>query len=90
MIEGISAIVLLAGSLFILIAGLGILRLPDTLCRAHALSKVLPVGLSLILLVQMCLLGSYSAGIKVLLIVLFHLVTIPLAAHIFALYATKR
>ena len=89
MSDWLAATFLVAGSLFIVIAGLGVLRLPDTLCRVHALSKVLPVGLTLILLPLLGAIGGLGTGIKVLMILIFHLVTIPLAAHIFALYTCK-
>lgn len=86
----ISDLVLLVGSFFILTAGIGILRLPDTLCRAHALSKAVTLGLSLILLALLSVTSSWSVAIKVGLVIGFHFITMPLAAHIFARYAIRK
>lgn len=89
MSDYIEAFFLLIGSGFILTAGVGILRLPDILCRSHALSKALNLGIALILIALFWVIGTFAAGIKVFLAVLFQLITIPIAGHIFALYAYR-
>ena len=78
---------IIAGSLFILIAGIGIVKLPDTLCRAHALSKAGTLGIGLILMAFLVIIGTYGTAAKILIVICFNLITIPLSGHIFARYA---
>lgn len=82
-------VLLLLGGAFILTAGIGILRLPDALCRSHALSKALTLGVSFILIVLLTTISTLAASVKVLLVIALNFTTIPLAAHIFALYASR-
>ena len=81
---------LLLGSGFILTAGIGIARLPDALCRAHALSKAATLGLSLLLLVLLFSSNVFATQVKLALALVFQFATIPIAGHIFALYAYKK
>lgn len=88
--QNLTALVLLAGSIFILIAGIGIVKLPNTLCRAHALSKAGTLGIGLLLISLFGVIGTYAAAIKISSVILFNLITIPLAGHIFARYAIRK
>lgn len=90
MSELVTVIFLISGSCFILIAAIGILNMPDVLCRAHALTKALTLGISLMLIALFGKFGTYSSGLKVILAIMFQLFTIPLSGHIFALYAYRR
>ena len=63
--ELLIAACLLSGSLIILLAALGILRLPDSLCRGHALGKGMTFGLVLVLLGLWIFLGLDAGGVKV-------------------------
>ncbi|MCB1149176.1 MAG: monovalent cation/H(+) antiporter subunit G [Chlamydiia bacterium] len=83
----ISALLLLLGALLIFIGALGVVKFPDALMRAHALSKALTLGIALMLLGLIPFLQSYAEGIKIFLAILFLFATIPIAGHIFALYA---
>ncbi|MBN4066689.1 monovalent cation/H(+) antiporter subunit G [Simkania negevensis] len=83
-------LVLLAGSLFILIGGIGIVKLPDTICRAHALSKAGTLGIGLVLLACLGMIGTYEAAAKILIAICFNFITIPLSGHIFARYAIRQ
>lgn len=80
--ELLTSICLLLGSAVIFLASLGILRLPDALCRAHALGKGMTLGLVLVLTGLWLFLGIEEAGIKVPLAVLFQFLTIPVASHL--------
>lgn len=90
MIEYIIVINIFLGVLLILIAGIGILRMPDTLCRAHALSKALTLGLMLVLFAQILQLADFQSSVKLIVAIIFQFITIPIAGHVFALYATGR
>lgn len=80
--EILTSLCLLLGSVVIFLAALGILRLPDALCRGHALGKGMTVGLVLVLTGLWLFLGIEAAGIKVPLAVLFQFLTIPVASHL--------
>lgn len=87
--ELISAFFLLSGVLFILIANLGILIMPDVLCRSHALSKAVTLGILLMLMGLWTYLGSEAVGLKILLAILFQFITIPLSSHLFVFYTSR-
>jgi len=48
--EWVGQVALLAGSLLILLAGIGVMRFPDALTRMHALAKASTAGVALALL----------------------------------------
>jgi multicomponent Na+:H+ antiporter subunit G len=89
MSEFITAFFLVLGSIFIFIGALGILKFPNALMRAHALSKAMLLGISLVLLALIPSLETYAEVIKVLLAIGFLILTIPIAGHIFALYSSS-
>jgi len=86
----ISIIFLSIGLFFVFVGSLGVFRLPDALCRAHALSKAITLGISLMLIGLWVQIGTLMAAIKIILAILFLFMTIPLAGHIFALYALTK
>lgn len=81
---------LLLGSLIIFLSALGIIRLPDALCRSHALGKGMTLGLILVLVGLWLHLGIEDAGIKMPLVVLFQFLTIPIASHLLVRMAHRR
>jgi len=83
------ALCLLAGLFFLVVAGVGILRLPDVYCRAHALGKALTLGVILLLLSLGFLLEG-APWWKVGIAVSFQLVTIPVASHLLCLIGYRR
>jgi multicomponent Na+:H+ antiporter subunit G len=81
---------LLLGCLIILLSAIGIFRLPDALCRGHALGKGMTLGLILVLIGLWTHLGFRVAGIKVPLAVLFQFLTIPIASHLLVRLAHRK
>lgn len=81
MIEILASLLLLFGTSFVLIAAIGLVRLPDVLCRSHAAAKAGTLGIFSILLGLWLALGVEAAGMKVVLAILFQVTTIPVAAH---------
>ena len=88
--ELLTAFFLLLGSGVILLAAVGILRLPDALCRGHALGKGMTAGLILVLIGLWFYLGIEVAGIKVPLAVGFQFLTIPIASHLLVRLAYRK
>lgn len=82
MIILIASILLLTGSLFALIAAIGIVRMPDIYCRMHAATKAGAFGVSLILLALCVALPSPRVFIQSILIIGFFYLTAPVAAHL--------
>ena len=80
----------LGGALVILISMVGLVRLPDALCRAHALGKGMTLGISMLLLSLWLSLGTELAGLKVLAAVFFQFLTIPVASHLLARVVVER
>jgi multicomponent Na+:H+ antiporter subunit G len=85
--EILADVCLLSGALFIFIGSLGVLNMPDSLCRTHALSKAITLGISLMLIGLWVMHGSEISGLKILLAVCFQLTTIPLSGHLIAHYS---
>ena len=81
MIEVIVGIFLLAGAGFVLIAAIGIVRLPDLLTRMHASTKAGTLGALLVLVGLAFHQGSGEVVSKVVATALFLLLTAPIAAH---------
>jgi len=76
----ISLLVVLGASL-VLVASVGVLRLPDLYTRMHASTKPATLGVSLIVAALAIHPGDLGIAVRALLIVLFFLLTAPVAAH---------
>lgn len=82
MSEMLSAILIIAGCLFCLVAAVGMLRLPDTLMRMHAATKAGTLGAGLILAGAAVHFAEPATVLKALLTVFFLYLTAPVAAHL--------
>jgi len=65
------------------VATIGLLRLPDIYNRLHATTKCDTLGAGLILL-SLALQSNLAVAIRLLLIIIFIVVTNPTAAHVIA------
>ena len=79
-----------AGTGLILVAGIGIVRMPDLLTRMHASSKAGTLGASLILVAVAFTLPYTAIVMRVVLIILFLFLTAPLSAHMIARAGYRR
>ncbi len=77
----LTAALLLTGAFFSLVAGVGIVRLPDLYLRMHASSKTTTIGLAGILLAVLVHFGTYEVATRVLLVIAFTFFTAPVGAH---------
>jgi multicomponent Na+:H+ antiporter subunit G len=80
--EMVTALLLVLGSLFSLVAALGMLRLPDTVMRMHAATKAGTLGAGLILIAEAFFYSELGITLRVLAAILFLLLTAPVAAHL--------
>ena len=70
------------GAFLMLVAGLGILRMPDLYTRMHASTKAPALGLALILAAAAIRFDDPGLTTKVLLTIFFVFLTAPVAAHL--------
>jgi len=80
--ETIVSILIMLGGGFAAIAGLGLVRLPDVLIRMHASTKAGTLGVGLIVLGVSVHFATSLVITKALLIIVFLLLTAPVAAHL--------
>lgn len=84
LVASIVAVLLVAGSVFSLLAAIGVLRFPDLYTRMHAASKAGTIGSGLLLFAA----GLYSLEFGVFLRAVagfaFFVLTAPLSAHLLA------
>lgn len=79
--EAVSIILMLFGAVFMLIAGIGILRMPDLYTRMSATTKASTLGIGSISLAVALHFSELEIATRALAIVLFALLTSPVAAH---------
>lgn len=78
------------GSLFVIIGGIGLLRLPDFYTRIHAAGMTDTMGAWLILIGLMFSSESFLVTAKLVMLLIFLLLTSPLASHALANSAFNR
>lgn len=81
MIEVLTGLFLIAGAGFVLIAAIGIVRLPDLLTRMHASTKAGTLGALLVMVGLAVHVGTGEVVSKAVATSLFLLLTAPIAAH---------
>lgn len=79
--ELVSAILILIGTVFMSLSGLGILRMPDLYTRMSATTKVATLGVGSVLLAVAVYFGELGVATRALATVAFVLLTAPVAAH---------
>lgn len=78
----LAAALLIAGTFFLTVAALGVVRLPDAYQRMHAGTKAGTLGATLVLLGAIGGEGDASRPLTVILTIVFLLVTLPVAAQL--------
>lgn len=81
MTEWVSALLMVVGSLFTLLATVGLVRMPDTPTRMHATTKAGSLGAGLILVAVAVHFGETAVSTKATATMLFIILTAPVAAH---------
>jgi len=81
MTDYLTAFLLLAGSLFMLLAGVGVLRMPDVLTRMQAASKAATLGISCMFLALAAHFQEIGVASRAVLVIGFVFLTAPVAAH---------
>jgi multicomponent Na+:H+ antiporter subunit G len=86
----LAAGLIVAGAAFVLIAAIGVVRLPDVLCRMHAATKAGAFGAALLLLGAALHFRTVDVAVKALLAVAFFYVTAPISGHLLGRAAYRR
>ena len=90
MMSFVTSALVLSGVAMIMVAAIGAVRLPDALCRSHAVAKAMTLGILLILLAVWVELGTAAAGLKVVLAMAFQFTTVPVGSHLVARLAYEK
>ncbi|HYO53877.1 monovalent cation/H(+) antiporter subunit G [Archangium sp.] len=80
----IAGALLLAGGAFMVVAALGVVRLPDLFCRMQAAAKTGTAGAGLLLLGTAVYFEDMQVATRALSVVAFLFLTAPVAAHLLA------
>jgi multicomponent Na+:H+ antiporter subunit G len=78
----ISTLLITIGTFFILMAGLGLVRMPDLFLRMSASTKAATLGVGCTLLGVALYFGDFATFIRAGAIIIFLLLTAPVAAHL--------
>jgi multicomponent Na+:H+ antiporter subunit G len=73
-----------SGSFFLMVAAIGIVRMPDLYTRMHAATKAPTLGLGLLLIGATCFFHSLAVLGMVLVVILFIIITTSVASHLLA------
>ncbi|MCH4564098.1 MULTISPECIES: monovalent cation/H(+) antiporter subunit G [Halomonas] len=82
MIELVKEALILVGAIFMFLAALGVVRLPDLLTRMHATTKAATLGATLIMLAVALHFSQVAVVARALGVILFIMMTAPVAAHV--------
>ncbi len=88
--EILSWVFILSGSVFLLVGGIGLVRLPDFYTRIHAAGITDTMGAWLVLIGLMFTAGWSLVMVKLVMLLFFLAVTSPLASHALAKAAYLR
>ncbi len=80
--ELVSDVLMLLGATFLLLAALGVLRMPDLFTRMQATSKASTLGIGCVLLAFAFHFSGISVNIRVLATISFFFLTAPVTAHL--------
>ena len=72
------------GIALMVVAGIGLLRMPDLLTRMHASSKAGTLGAALVLMSVALAFSDAAVTVRALLVCVFLLLTAPIASHVIA------
>jgi multicomponent Na+:H+ antiporter subunit G len=82
--EILSGALLLVGATFILLAAVGVLRMPDVFTRMQAATKAASLGAGCMLLGVAVFFAQLDVTMRALLIIAFVFLTAPVSAHMVA------
>lgn len=82
MVAILSALLILVGTFFMLVAALGVVRFPDLFMRLHSSTKSATLGVGCVMIGAAIHFNDVGLATQALAIVIFLLLTAPVAAHL--------
>ena len=82
--EWLTSFLLLLGATLVLLAAIGVLRMPDLFTRMQAATKAATLGLGCLLLGVALQLGDFPAFVRAISIGAFVMLTSPVSTHVIA------
>ena len=82
MLEVVSGVLMIIGGLFMFIAGLGIVRMPDLFMRMSCATKASTLGVGFILLALALNFFEQGVSSRAIATIIFVVITAPVAAHL--------
>lgn len=82
--EVASSLLLVVGGAFMLLAGIGIVRMPDLFMRMQAATKAATLGSGCMLLAVAVHFGEMAITTRAIMVIAFVFLTAPVAAHVIA------
>ncbi len=83
-VEVVAAILLVLGTFFCVVGGIGVVRMPDVFTRMHGASVTDTLGVLFILLGLMVLAGPSLVAVKLAMVLFFLWLTGPTSTHALA------
>lgn len=80
--EIIRNVLMLIGASFLLLAAIGIIRMPDLYSRIQAATKAATLGIGCLILALAVHFGDTGITVRALLVIAFFFLTAPVAAHV--------
>jgi multicomponent Na+:H+ antiporter subunit G len=84
MADVLSAVLLVAGGAVMLLAGVGVVRMPDLFSRMQAATKASSLGVGCLVLAGAVHFGDLAVAARAVLVIAFVFLTAPVAAHLIA------
>ena len=82
MIDYFVGALMVLGSIFCLVAAVGVVRLPDALTRMHAATKAGTLGTGLLIVAEALFYRQLGISLRAALVIALLLLTAPVAAHL--------
>lgn len=83
-LDGLVALLIVMGSLAVLVAAVGLVRMPDLYTRMQSTSKAATLGAIFVLLGTAVAFQSTPITVRSLIVVVFLALTVPVASHMLA------
>jgi len=84
MADVLSSLLLILGGAFMLLAGIGVLRMPDLFMSMQSATKAATLGVGCMLMAVAVHFQDIGVATRALLVTMFVVVTAPVAAHVIA------
>ncbi len=82
MVDYLTGLLMVIGSIFCLVAAVGVVRLPDALIRMHAATKAGTLGTGLLIIAEALFYQQLGISLRAATVIVLVLLTAPVAAHL--------